>query len=269
MDTDSGRVRRVMDTDGGDKLSAHLPPHLVTAWGLRGHPTKGPKRGLSLERIVAAGIEVAAADGLAAVSMSRVAARIGASTMSLYRYVVSKSELLMLMMDTALGPPPADRPEGEDWRAGLTRWARAERDRLMSNPWVVHVPLSGPPLTPNQIAWLEWGMTCLRGTRLTADEKVSVLVLLSGTVWRETTVEVDMVEAAGAAGSTVDEATADYGGLLAELADPSRFPEVHAAIREGAFRDEDGGGDPDREFTFGLERVLDGIGVFIAARAAG
>lgn len=241
-----------------------LPAHLEAAWGLRERPTKGPKRGLSLDRIVEAAIEVAESDGLAAVSMSRVAGKLGASTMALYRYLTAKDELLMLMMDAALGPPPEGQPAGEGWRAGLARWAKAERAVLMRHSWVLHMPMSAPPLTPNQIAWLEWGLGYLRGVSLTADEKLSVIILVSGHVWRETTIEVDMAEAARAAGSTVDESVAGYGQILAKLADPGRFPEVHAAIAEGAFEGEDG--DPDKEFNFGLERVLDGIEVLIGRR---
>lgn len=127
-----------------------LPASIETAWGLRERPGKGPRPGLSLERIVAAGVRVAAAEGLAAVSMSRVATDLGASTMSLYRYVAAKDELLTLMMDAAAGPPPADLPRpGETWRDGLSRWAWAYRAILHEHPWIVRIPISGPPAAPN------------------------------------------------------------------------------------------------------------------------
>ena len=64
-----------------------LPASIEAAWGLRERPHRGPKPGLSLARIVEAGVQVAEAEGLAAVSMSRVAAELGAAPMSLYRYV--------------------------------------------------------------------------------------------------------------------------------------------------------------------------------------
>src|SRR4029453_9849375 len=66
---------------------------------------------------------VAAPDGVQAVSMSRVAADLGASTMSLYRYVAAKNELLALMADLTFEAPPAPRGPDEGWRAGLSRWA--------------------------------------------------------------------------------------------------------------------------------------------------
>jgi AcrR family transcriptional regulator len=243
-----------------------LPAGLAAAWGLRERPTKGPKRGLSLERIVAAAVKVAESEGLAAVSMSRVAARLGASTMALYRYVASKDELLALMFDAALGPPPTDMPVPDGWRDGLTHWAREERAGLLRQPWVLHAPLRIPPMTPNQIAWLEWGLSCLRGSGLPAYQKISAIIVLSNFVWRQTTIEYDLMEALKEAGSTVENPAAGYGQILARLADPRRFPEVHAAIAEGAF---DGDSDEplDWEFTFGLERILDGIEVLIRGRA--
>ena len=102
---------------------ADIPPSIELAWGLRDRGTRGPKRGLTLERIVAAGIEVAARDGLEAVSMAGVAEELGAGTMSLYRYVDSKDELLTLMVDTALGPPRADSVRRRAAAAQCSPWA--------------------------------------------------------------------------------------------------------------------------------------------------
>ena len=99
---------------------ADLPDTVAVAWGVRGRPHKGPRPGLSLERIVAAAIRLADAEGLAAVSMSRVATALGTAPMSLYRYVAAKDELLALMVDAAYGPPPSGPlPSGP---AADTRW---------------------------------------------------------------------------------------------------------------------------------------------------
>ncbi|NJC73174.1 TetR/AcrR family transcriptional regulator [Planosporangium thailandense] len=241
-----------------------LPASIEAAWGLRGRPTKGPKRGLSLERIVEAAVNVADADGLAAVSMSRVATELGASTMSLYRYVSAKDELLALMVDAAYGPPPEPVRPDEGWRDGLERWARAELAGLRRHPWVVRVPISGPPLTPNSTAWLEVALRALRGTRLTGQQKMSVILLITSFVRSWAALVADIAEAAQAAGATPDDAMAGYGRALAGLIDPARFPELSEVIAAGALDDED---EPeDGEFLFGLERILDGIDVLVRAR---
>src|SRR3954463_13259613 len=99
-----------------------LPASLEAAWGLRQRPTKGPKAGLSLERIVEAAVALAQADGIGAVSMARVAGELGSSPMSLYRYVAAKDELLALMVDAALGPVP-QAAEDRDWGGRPQPWA--------------------------------------------------------------------------------------------------------------------------------------------------
>src|SRR5918997_4285770 len=111
-----------------DEQPTGLPASIEAAWGVRTRPNKGPRPALSLERIVAAAVKVAAADGLQAVSMSRVAAELGVSTMSLYRYVAAKDELLALMADLPFEAPPARRGPEESWRDGLSRWASTERE---------------------------------------------------------------------------------------------------------------------------------------------
>jgi AcrR family transcriptional regulator len=238
-----------------------LPASIEAAWGLRDRPARGPKPGLSLERIVEAGIKVANTDGLAAVSMSRVAAEVGASTMALYRYVGAKDELLALMVDVAYGPPPDDVSADGDWRDGLSRWAWAELDAIQRNSWALRVPITGPPITPNQIAWLEQGLRCLRTTKLAESEKLSTIMLVSGYVMRWATLATELSEAFQASGS--DEGAA-YWRALAQVTDPERFPAVSAVIAA----DPIGEADEDflAEFVFGLERVLDGIEVLVDER---
>ncbi len=58
---------------------------------------------LAPDRIVAAAIAVADAEGLAGLSMRRVATELGVATMSLYRHVADKDDLLLKMMDAAFG----------------------------------------------------------------------------------------------------------------------------------------------------------------------
>ncbi|GAB3150370.1 TetR/AcrR family transcriptional regulator [Micromonospora sonneratiae] len=246
-----------------DDSAASLPPGIEAAWGLRERPPKGPKRSLSLPQIVDAAIRVADSEGLAAVSMSRVATELGAAPMSLYRYVVSKDELLVLMVDAAYGKPPtADGPD-EGWRAELARWAWAEREALRRHPWVLRVPISGPPATPNNLLWLEAGLHHLRDTGLTATEKLSAILLLTGYVRNTSTLAVDLDAAAQTSGTTLSQTVTGYTRLLRSLIDPQRFPQLSSALEAEAFGSD---GDLDDEFAFGLERVLDGVAALVQAR---
>ncbi len=81
--------------------SPPLPPGLDLLWGRRGRGQRGPKPGLTVDAIVAAAIAIADAEGLEAVSMAHVAEQLGFTTMSLYRHVTSKEELLQLMWNAS------------------------------------------------------------------------------------------------------------------------------------------------------------------------
>ena len=243
---------------------AGLPGSIVAAWGLRDRPGRGPKRGLTLEKIVQAGLAVATADGLAAVSMSRVAAELGVGTMSLYRYVESKSELLQLMVDTAIGPPPPAEPNAT-WRQGLSDWAWSQLAGYRDNLWVVQVPLAGPPAYPNALGWLERALYCMRATGLDESQKMSVILLLSNYVRSQATMEAQIDAAVRAAGISGAEAMAGYGQLLRLLLDEQRFPELRAIAEAGVMDKSDPWED---EFSFGLDRILDGVDVLVRTIAS-
>jgi AcrR family transcriptional regulator len=248
---------------------ADLPDTVAVAWGVRGRPHKGPKPGLSLERIVAAAIKVADAEGLAAVSMSRVATELGTAPMSLYRYIAAKDELLALMVDAAYGPPPSgplpSGPAAEDtgWQAGLSRWAWAMRAGIQRHPWVLRIPISGLPTLPNEVAWFEEGLRSLQDTGLEENQKASAILLVSGYVRNAASIDADIEAAIRASGKTPDEWMSSYARTITQLADPQRFPALTKFMASGVFERSD---PPDDEFAFGLDRVLDGLGALIRTR---
>jgi AcrR family transcriptional regulator len=248
-------------SDNSDNVE--LPASLAAAWGAYVRPTKGPRPGLSIERIVEATIKVALTDGLAAVSMNRIASDLGTAPMSLYRYVASKDELLALAVDSALGAPAPSNPAG-GWREALSAFAWGMLAAYRKHPWTLRVPVNGPPITPNQIAWLERGLSGLRAANLTEAEKMSVIILISGFVRNEATLAANINTAILATGSTAQEAMTSYGRLLKRLTDAERFPALHAVISSGAIDSPD---SPDDQFTFGLERILDGIAALMRERA--
>jgi AcrR family transcriptional regulator len=232
-----------------------LPPGMALAWGLTTQATRGPKRALTLDAVIDAGMAVATADGVTGMSMSKVAERLGVSTMALYRYVPSRDDLLELMVDAALGRPPAAAPD-ETWRDGLLRWATGVRDAYRANLWALRVPISAPPLGPNNMRWLEDALTCLRGTPLDMQQKLSTVLLVSGFVRSEEQLLHDIIAAAHTGRD------ANWVAQVTALIDPAEFPQVAAALASGAANDDDG---LDNEFNFGVERVLDGIATLIAA----
>jgi len=247
--------------DGG----TFLPPSIEAAWGLRERPSKGPKPGLTLDRIVDAAVALASTEGLGAVSMGRVAKELGASTMSLYRYVSAKSELYVLMLEAATGAPPELFPAGTAWREALEAWAWALREVYHRNLWMLRVPVSGPPATPNLVAWWEKALVALEGTGLDPGSKISVTLLVSGYVRNDALVMADLASVIASAEGDPGEVLARYGRTLRRLADPERYPEVARMLDSGVM---DVADEPEVEFRFGLARVLDGVAVLVEGRAS-
>ncbi|CAM5536282.1 TetR family transcriptional regulator [Streptomyces avidinii] len=243
-----------------------LPASLEMAWGLRERPGKGPRPTLTLPRIVEAAVSLAATEGMDAVSMGRVAKELGVSTMSLYRYVTAKEELYILMSDAGVGTPPPLPADGAErgWRELLTDWAYAQRAILMTNSWILRIPITAPPATPNQLAWMERGLASLAGTGLEESEKLSTIILVGGLVRNEATMAADMMDAIVKSGVSPDQVVGQYVRVLRLLTGPDSHPSVTRLLESSAFTGSD---EPDFQFRFGLGRLLDGLAELISARS--
>lgn len=251
----------------GDETETGLPASFEMIWGLRDRPTKGPKRGLSLEQIVEAGIHVATTEGIGGVSMGRVAKELGASAMSLYRYVASKGELLALMIDGAFGQIEIELPEGT-WRERLKRWAEIELLAYRTFPWVLGIPVTGAPIMPNQLLYMEHGLRALGGTGLQEDEKLSAVLLVTSFTRSFASLSSDIAAAFASDDPTTARLMPRYGELIKKLTTAEEYPALHAVVDAGTFDDAgDEFDDLEYDFRFGLERVLDGIESLINRRA--
>ncbi|MEU7932678.1 TetR/AcrR family transcriptional regulator [Micromonospora echinofusca] len=242
-----------------------LPESIELAWGLRERPGKGPRRSLTMEQVVAAGIRVAEADGLAAVSMNRVAGELGVGTMSLYRYVSAKTDLLELMADAGYGDPPAPRGPDEGWRPALARWAHANVAAIHRHPWIRQIPIGGPPMGPNGVRWMEQGLAALRGTGLRGVERLSTILLVSGYARYWATLTADLTEAAAREQLSPDEVGARYWQQLERLTRNGPYPAVRELLADAEDELDE---ELDAEWRFGLDRILDGVEALISSRAA-
>jgi AcrR family transcriptional regulator len=214
-------------------------------------PRRGPRPAFDLAGIAAAGTAIADAEGLAAATMQRVAESLGVTKMALYRYVPGKAELVALMVDLSLGPPP-QRP-GSSWRQTLDAWARDLFVCFYRHPWAVEATVGARPIGPNEVAWLEQAVAALVESGLTGAEMLDAAVTLIG--------HVRNLAQHGAAtpGSVEQTLDTSLGALVAGRED--RFPAVAAALASVAQS-----GGQDQALDFGLSRILDGIELLIASR---
>ncbi|MEU3770873.1 TetR/AcrR family transcriptional regulator [Amycolatopsis keratiniphila] len=238
---------------------AGAPATLMRLWRRSERPTRGRPSVLDIDGVVAAAVDLADREGVANVTLANVAKELGVTKMSLYRHIGSKAELLELMADFAVGDPPSLEPTG-DWRAELTTLAEANRDVLMRHPWLVELPLSGPPAGPHAVAWMDAFLRTLRDTGLDWGTKGGILVLIGGYVRLACAQALQLAEGRKDSGLTQAQAERAYGQGLAELIDPERFPDAVGFLTSGL-----GDSGQNSDFDFGLGVVLDGIAALIDA----
>ncbi|MEV0621160.1 TetR/AcrR family transcriptional regulator [Nonomuraea sp. NPDC050404] len=216
-----------------------------------------PRPGLSVARIVRAAIELADAEGLEGLSMRKVADRLGFTTMSLYRHVPGRDQLVELMRDEVMGerPPDADRPSG--WRAGLAAVARQALELRMRHPWLAEVRGTRHIPGPNAVAQYDRMLATLTGTALRPSEVIAVVGLIGRLVDAEALLIVETRREEQRSGVSEQEWWGSRDALYEQL---NHYPTITRLWETG------GWDHPEDSFEFGLRRLLDGIEVLIRER---
>ncbi|MET0135003.1 MAG: TetR/AcrR family transcriptional regulator [Kibdelosporangium sp.] len=244
-----------------------LQRSLTLLWEGRSPGQRGPRAKLDVRQIARAAIRIADADGLAALSMQRIAAELGYSTMSIYNHIPSKDLLLEVAADIAAGKPPELDSAG-DFRHAVRHWVGALWAGFQTHPWLLRVPLHHAPIGPNQLAWLDRLLQPLLTTGLIGGEARAAALHLTAVVRGTAQISMDMTNAH----KTDDgrpRTEAELAQALAELISPDDYPAlaaVHAAETAGD-RSNTGHGDGlPAELSFGVDRFLDGIETWAAAK---
>ncbi|MFC4565062.1 TetR/AcrR family transcriptional regulator [Nocardiopsis mangrovi] len=235
---------------------------LELLWGTRERPSRGPRQGLTLDRIVDAAIAIADSDGLAALSMRKVAARLEVGTATLYTYVPGKTELYALMLDKIVGSGALPHTLPGDWRERFERQAREDWRDFREHPWVLRLASDRPVPGPNTLAWFDSAVRTLDGTGLTGPEKATVVEVVDGYVRGLARTSLDASEAERRSGVSEGTWTSLTDGFLARHVDFSRYPHLAGATMASGMP------GPEEIFEFGLQRLLDGIEEIIRSRAA-
>lgn len=223
---------------------------------------RGRRPGLTVARVVEAGIALADAEGLEAVSMRRVAQELGVVPMTLYTYVPDKNALLDLMLDRLYLAMPRAEQTDRPWRERLTAIAGENRRLYVDHPWAASLPASRPPLGPGLMAKYEHELRAFDGCGLDDVDRDAALTFLIGFVQAAARSEADVRAAATRSGATDFEWWSERGPIFEMVFDTHRFP---TATRVGAAAGEALGAayEPGHAYAFGLQRVLDGLAVLI------
>jgi AcrR family transcriptional regulator len=233
-------------------------------WGVPERPRRGPKPKLTVEQLTRAAIELADAEGLAAVSMRRVAEHLGVTGMSLYTYVPGKAELLDLMVDTVHGET-APAPAG-DWRARLEHVARENWALYLRHPWLLQVATSRPVLGPNVVAKYDRDLAAVADLGLGPVEMDLLVATVGNYVHGAVRGAVEVAQAKQRTGMTDQEWWAAHGPVLEKVFDPARYP-LAASVGAAAGEEYQSASDPRRAFEFGLKLLLDGIAASLPSQS--
>jgi DNA-binding transcriptional regulator YhcF (GntR family) len=209
------------------------------------------------DRVVRTAVAIADAEGLTGLSMRRLAAALDMPTMSLYRHVAGKDELLVSMMEAVFAgnDPPALSPGTDGWRACVEALARLQWTMYRRHPWLAQaISFTRPLLAPRAMAHTEWAMRALDGHGLSPDVLFLAAVTVANYI-RGTAVNLEEeAQAEQETGLDEDQWMDSQQSRLGEILNSGGFPLMARAVA-----DEDLEFDMDRLMEFGLQRLLDGL----------
>ncbi|GAA2792118.1 TetR/AcrR family transcriptional regulator [Crossiella cryophila] len=214
---------------------------------------------LTVERMVDAAVRVADAEGVDAVSMRRLATELETGTTSLYRQLSGKEDLLELMVDHVYGECELPEQPSGDWRADLHLVAIAGRRLMLRHSWLVSVLGSRPPIGPNALRHMDFALAAAHGATADVTEACGLVDAVSSLVLGGVVNEVAEREAQRRTGQDEQQWRDTVGPYIQQVVESGRYPEVTRRVLEATDRTH------DQQFELGLELLLDGIAMRIAA----
>jgi AcrR family transcriptional regulator len=209
---------------------------------------------------------VADAHGLDALSMRRVAERLGVGTMSIYTYVPGKAELIDVMLDAVHGEADGEAVAAGGWREKLEQVARANWDLARRHPWILHVATAArPPLGPGSIAKYERELAAVADSGLDDVEMDAVITLMNQYAHGAARGAADAADIERSSGMDDQAWWAAAAPWLEKVFDPGRYP-LASRVGTAAGEHHNAAYDPQYAFEFGLRRILDGIEALVQRR---
>jgi AcrR family transcriptional regulator len=226
----------------------------VPIWSLPERGERGPRLRHSRADVAAAAIQIADAEGIAAVTMRRVAAELGTGTMSLYNYVPAKEHLVQLMADQTAAEyayPPTPAPGSRDAIADL---ARQGRDIARRHPWLPSVMNPPPPMGPCTLRYIDYFLGLLAETGLGAAAKMETIAVINGFALMYGAMQAALDAERARTGITEREQQAAPVKILAEAAASGSYPNLAATLASPSPQQR----TADQNFESCLIRLIDG-----------
>lgn len=229
-------------------------------WGLR-----APTRRTALDRlqIVDAAIAIADGEGLAAVTMRKVARALHCAPMSLYRHIPDKEALVSMMVDRAIETSrrSAESESTASWRDGLELVAMSIWRLCRAHPWFAEASMARPPITPNGIAGFEHALSLFDGLPVDVTTTAQFVSTIFSTVVASA-FSLAMNEAARLRAQLSErQLYAEAAPVFAQIVHSGAYPRVADFLANASHRDD------EAQMRARVELILDGIATRLAAGA--
>jgi AcrR family transcriptional regulator len=241
-----------------------MPDFFADSVFLRPPRTRSGQPTLSREQIVKAAIELLDAEGPAGLSMRKLGTRLGAGATSLYWHVTNKDELLELAVDEVMGEAYVPEAGDTSWRTGLSVWANGMHAMLLRHPWVTGLLGTRPTIGPNAMRMGERAVTLLTAAGFEGLEVSHVMSLVNAHALGAAATQNAVLRATRQAGVEMAELAAQMEPYLDRLAPD--HPNYDRWRRENLGTPLDTVTIFDEGFAFGLDRILDGLEQWLAAK---
>jgi AcrR family transcriptional regulator len=211
------------------------------------------------DEIAAAAVRIADADGIEGLSMRRLAQEVGAGTMTLYHYVRTKDELMLLVTDAVMGEVvlAPDQLPTDDWRAAVTVLAHSSRAMLERHPWIFDI-VEDPGAGPNGVRHFDQSMQAVAGLPGTLRDKLDVIFAVDEYVFGYC-----LHRRGGSPGEAQDPTGVGMMAYIGDLVAGGGYPTLQALIDEHGLQEVwtlvDEHGRDEGRFERNLHRLLDGI----------
>lgn len=206
--------------------------------------------------IVATAVAIADSEGLDAVSMRRLAVELDTAATSLYRHVTDKEQLLLRMLDAAMGEWRAPARDDAGWRECLEAAARGLWQQFRRHPWLASaLSLTRPAIVPGGIGWTEWVLDALADHVPDLTTRFDIHLTLFSFV-RGTAIDLEAESAATAVtGLDADEWMDTQLPALRAIAETTNYQHFAELVRH--------------PYDFSLDRILDrGLGYLLDGLSA-
>lgn len=202
---------------------------------------------LSRRRVVVEAVRLADREGVAGLSMRRLAGTLGAGAMSLYHYVAGKDELLDAMIDIVF--EEIELPaEATDWRTAMWKRSVSARQVLANHPWAIGLMERTSP-GPANLRHREAVTACLRKAGFTVVTATHANWLIDSYVYGFALQE----------GSLPFASADEFADMAEDVYLPQLPPDEFPYLSESASGLLAAGYDPAEEFTFGLDLILSAL----------